>query len=356
MKQIIALLFSWICIFPVTAQNVTKEYKISKEWKVDANTPFELVAKYQKFKVEFWDKNIVHIDFSMATTDTKITEEDFREALKVNGEKTGNKFTVTTSMNDISSGSIWSWIFGDKKNKDNYKINNTIYLPRNLASLECTLSYTDLRIGEMNLPTRIVTNYGSMTILKNKSRTIINAAYTDINLGDMSNVKISSSYCDFILNDIDTLTIGSNYGDIKLNSCVLLQSLSINYGDVLIQKAGYVKATSTYSNLTINYVAQEVNAVLTYSDIKLNDIAKNISGISITGTYSDCDLKINPANPVNLVINDVNGDINMKNQQITITKKHETGRIMTIEAKTKSAVDASPAIKINSKNCDLIIN
>lgn len=355
MKQITALLFSWMLILPAIAQNVSKEYKITREWKADGNTVFELAAKYQTFRIEFWDKDIVRIDFNISTTDTKIKEEDFKDALQVSGDRTGNKLTVSTSMNDLSSNSIWEWIFGSKKSKDSYKLNNIVYLPRNLASLDLNFNYCDIKMGTINLPAKIKSTYSTLFIQKNNNRTIINSSYSDLQLGEMSYVKINSSYSDLILNIIDTLSVGSSYDDIKLTVCGILQSLSMSYSDVSIQKAGYIKAACTYSDLKVNSLSQELNGTLTYSDLKINDIARNFSGISVTGTYSDCLIKINPENPVNLSITDVNGDIDLKNTQLNITKKHEVSVTTNLMAKTRSATDASPLIKINSNSCDLKI-
>ena len=338
MKRITALLFSWLFISFAISGNTATEYKITKEWKVDANTTFELIAKNQGFKVEVWDKDVVRIDFILHSGTSKIEEEDFKDALKINTERTGDKLTVNTSISELSSSSIWNWIFSNKKTKEDYSVSNTVYIPRNIASLIFSLSYCDLKIGEINIPTKITSNYGNVSVLKNKNRTVI-----------------SSSYSDFILNAIDTLTLSTSYGDIKLNTCSLLQSLSINYGNITIKKAGSVRATGTYSDININSLTQDANTTLTYCDLKLNEIAKSISGISITSVYSDCTLKINPENPVNLQINDINGDISMKNTQLVVSKKHETGNITDMSAKTKSAVDTSPLIKINSKNSDLII-
>lgn len=355
MKQIIALLFSWLFIFPVVAESTSTGYKITKEWNVDANTAFELAATNQNFKVEIWDKDVVRIDFVMEANSNKVDGDDFKEGLKINAEKAPNKLKVTTNMNEPSS-SVWSWIFGNDKDKDDYKISNTIYLPKSIASLSFSLSYCELIIGEINIPTKINSNYGDVSVGKNKSRTTINTSYSNVTFGEMSHLKISASYTDFILNAIDTLAITSSYGDIKLTNCPLFQSLSINYGDITIGKVGYIKATSTYSDIKINQVMQEVNATLTYCDLKLNNLSKNISGIAVTGVYSDCSIKINPENPVNVVVNDVNGDISMNNSQLIITKKLETGNTTNMSAKTKSATDASPTIKINSKNSDLIFN
>lgn len=355
MKQIIALLFSWFILFPAKAENSARDYKIIKEWNVDANTAFELNAGYQNFKVEIWDKDVVRIEFVMETNSGKMDEEDFKNGLKINAERSPNKLKVSTSMNERSS-SIWSWIFSSNKSKDAYKISNTVFLPKSLSSLSFSLNYCELIIGEINIPTKINSNYGDVSVLKNKNRTTINTTYSNVTFGEMSHLKISASYTDFILNAIDTLTIVSSYGDIKLTTCSLLQSLNMNYGDITIGKVGYIKSTSTYSDIKINQLMQEVNATLTYCDLKLNNLSKNISGIAVTGVYTDCTIKINPENPVNLVVNDVNGDISMNNPQLIITKKHETSNTTNMTAKTKSAVETSPTIKINSKNSDLIIN
>lgn len=355
MKQITALLFSWMLILPAIAQNVSKEYKFSREWKADGGTIFELVAKYQTFRIEFWDKDIVRIDFNMSTTDSKIQEEDFKEALQVSGDRMGNKLTISTSMNDLSSNSIWEWIFGSKKSKESYKVNNIVYLPRNLVSLDLNFNYCDIKMGAINLPAKIKSNYSTLFIQKSNKHTIINSSYTDIQLGEMSYVKINSSYSDLIFNVIDTLNLGSSYDDIKLSNCGVLQSLTLSYSDAKIEKAGYIKATCTYSDLKVNSLTQELHGTLTYSDLKINDIARNFSGINITGTYSDCLIKINPENPVNLSITDVNGDIDLKNTRLNITKRQEVSVTTNLTAKTKNATDASPFIKLNSNSCDLKI-
>lgn len=355
MRLTIALTFNVFFMLSALAESGTKEYKISKEWNVDANTAFELVAKNQSFKVEYWDKNIVKIDFVLTTKNEKIDETDFKNGLKVSTEKSGNKFTVSANLDNISSSSIWGWLFNDKK-KEDYKINNTIYIPKNCSSLGFNINYCDLKIGEINTPLKVTTNYGSVSIQKNKSRTLIASTYTDIQLGDMGYLKINSSYCDYILNTIDTLYLGSSYGDFKISNCPFIQSLTMNYGNITIQKAGSVKATGSYSDIKINSLSQDINATLTYSDLKINDLTKNFTGAVITGTYTDCSMKINPENPVNFVINDVNGDVNIKNPYVNITKKSETSNVTNLTAKTKSATDASPIIKINSNNSDIIIN
>jgi hypothetical protein len=355
MKQIIAVLFSWLLVLTALAEHTSTGYKITKEWTVEPNTAFELNARNQNFKIEIWDKETVRIEFVMDATSGKMDEDDFKDGLKIDAEKSDRKLKVTTNMNERPS-SIWSWIFNNNKNNNAYKISNTLYLPKSIASLMFTINYCELIIDDINIPTKINCNYGEVSILKNKNRTTINSSYSDVKIGDISHLKISSSYTDLILKTIDTLTIASSYGDIKLTNCTLLSSLSMNYGDITIGKVGYIKATTTYSGIKINQVMQEVNATLTYSNLKLNNLSKNMAGIGVTGVYSDCEIKINPENPINLIVNDVNGDINIKNSPLVITKKQETSKTTLLHAKTKSATESSPTIKINSKNSDLIFN
>jgi hypothetical protein len=357
MKQIIAVLFSWLLALPLLAEHTTTAtgYKITKEWNIEPNTDFELVAKYQNYKVEIWDKETVRIEFVMDATSGKMNEDDFKNGLKINVEKSDRKLKVTTNMNERSS-SIWSWIFNNNKNNDAYKISNTLYLPKSIASLMFTINYCELIIDDINIPTKINCNYGEVSIQKNKNRTILNTSYSDVKIGDISHLKISSSYSDYILSIIDTLTIASSYDDIKLSSCSILPSINMSYGNITIGKIGYIKATTTYSDIKINLITQEVNATLTYSELILNNVSRNISGIGINSVYSDCKIKINPENPINLVVNDVNGDINIKNSPLVITKKQETSKTTLLHAKTKSATESSPIIKINSKFSDLIFN
>lgn len=355
MRQITIALYSCFFLSAALAQNTTREFRITKEWKADASTQFELSAKYQRFTVEVWDKDVVRIDFILSTDDTHITEDNFRDALKITDDRNGNRLTVNTVMNDLSNNSIWDWLFSSKKNKSRFKLHNVLHLPRNLSSLDFTLNYSDLQTGDLNVRTKITANYSTLNISRNTSKTTLSATYTDVQLGNMAYLKINSSYSDFILNNIDTLYVGSNYGDIKANSCAFIQSMTLNYGNFTTQKAGTAKITSTYSDIKLNSLEKELNTVLNYSDLQVNDISKDFSGITVSSTYSDSKLKINAGNPVNLAINDVNGDIDMKNPQVTVTKKTETGNTTVMTARTRTATDASPTIRINSSNSDVII-
>ena len=351
MKLITALLFSWIAAIPFVH---AASFKVSKEWKADAGTEFELISREQDFKVEVWDNETIRIDFVLETKDADITEEDFKKGLKISSEKTNNKLSIKTSM-EMESSSVWKWIFNDKKCKSGCVVNNTVYLPKHLAYVSFSFNYCTLKIGEVNLPLKISSTYGEVSIGKNANRTILNASYSDIVIGTLSHLKVSGSYSDFILKTIDTLTIASNYGEIKLGDCKLLQSLNLNYADINIDKAGFIKLNATYSDIIVNYVYEEINANLTYSDLKVNGIAKNITGIGINGVYADCTLKINPEHPINIAFNGVYSDVKVKNTQMIVSKKEEKNNILDLFLKTKTAVSTSPLIKMNGKRCGLTI-
>lgn len=355
MKQIIAIIFSWFIFFQAKAEEELIRYKITKEWNSDVNTEFELQAKSQNFKVDFWDKNLIRMEFTLVSSSSEIDAEDFKNRLKIEEQIDKNKISISTKW-DQNNSSVWDKLFNPKKAKNNYTLENIIYLPKNIASLTFILDYCNLNISEMDIATKIITNYCELSILKNTNKTTINSNYTDIELGDLRNVKLNSAYSDLILNKIDTLQINSNYGNIKIQNCNFLQNLNINYGDVNIGKIGYLKSASTYSDIKINQVMQQLIAALTYSDLTVSNIDKNISDISITGSYSDCSLKINPANDLNLSLKTLQGDIVLNNKNIVIINQEEKDSSNKVEAKTKNATQASPFIKVTSKNSAIIIN
>jgi len=359
MKTLITILVSIFFVSTIAAEEAVREIKISKEWKIAPNSTFELIAKNSDFRVEFWEKDNVRIDFVIKTNKADFTSKNFEEMLQTSASTSANKLSINTSLDTDKSSSIWNWIIKtkDKITKDiDFNNSNVIYLPKNLAQLNFNVNYGNLRIGEINIPLKISSSYGEASVLKNKNKTVITSAYTDMKLGDLSNLKLNSSYGDFIIDNIDTLISSTSYCDIKLSSSAYIQSLNTNYGDVTIQKTSYIKTIATYSDIKIKSLLQEVNAVLTYSDINIDDIAKSLKGITITSTYSDSKIKINPENPINVQIKDVNGDINIKNPRLQLNiSKSENGNSSSITARTKTATDTSPMIKINSSNSDIII-
>lgn len=359
MKTAITILVSIFYVSFSFGQDGMKEIKITKEWKINPSATLDLTANKQSYKVEFWDKDIVRIDFTISSNKSNFTTSDFEEMLNISSNNSTNNLKITTSLNTDKSSSIWDWLVKAKDkitNQNKYNEKNIIYLPRNLTQLNLQFDYSILSIGEINMPLKISSNYSEISILKNSNRTIINSSYTDMKLGNLSNLKINSTYGDFIIDNIDTLFSNYSYCDIKLANCAYLQSLNINYGDIEVQNAGYIKATLTYSDIKIKTLQQELNAVLTYSDLDISNISKNVYGINITAVHSDTKLKINPEYPINIQIKDVDGDIDIKNPRMQlIISKSETGNTTNITANTKSATDASPTIKINSKLSDIII-
>jgi hypothetical protein len=349
MKQLLILLFSSITLFSASA-----EYKISKEWKADAGTEVELSGRNQNFKVEFWDKAVVRIDFFLSTSDTKIDEEDFRNGLKVSAEKSAGKLTVTTDLSDLNTGNVWNRIFNSGKKPD-YTTRNIVYLPRNISSVIFSMNYCELSVGETNLPLKVTCNYGNFSLEKNTGRTILHANYAELKLGNLSYLKCGTAYSEFKTAKIDTLILASSYDDIQITDCGIIQSLIMSYGDIIIQQAAMAKITGTYSDIKIHTLTQGITAILTYSDLSLNAIGKNLSGITVTGTYADCSIKVNPENPVNISITDVNGHIDIKNPGISVSKKIETSKTRSISAKTKTATDTSPVIKITGNNSTISI-
>ncbi len=359
MKTLTTILVSIFFVSIAFAQDAMKEIKITKEWKLNPNATFELSSEKENVTVEFWDKDVVKIDFILKTNKSSMTKEDFEAMIEVNATNSSNKLHVRTNIDIDKSTSIWNWIVKtkDKITKSaQYEENSIVYLPRNLAQLNINLDYSDLKMGEINVPLKLSSNYSDVSILRNYSRSVISSSYSDMILGNFSHLKLNSTYGDFSIDNIDTLISTTSYCDIKLTSCSFGQSLSTNYGDISIQKASYIKAAASYSDLSIKALQQELNAILTYSDLSIDDVAKSIKGITITSTYSDNKIKINPENPINIKINDVNGDINIKNPRLQLNiQKNESGTVSNITAKSKTATDASPTIKINSNNSDIII-
>lgn len=352
-----------VSIFSISktlAQDAMREIKISKEWIVNPNTIFDLSAEEENITVEFWDKDIIKIDFILKTNKSNITKDDFNSMIHVDATNTTNKLKIKTNIDLNKSTSIWDWIIKtkDKITKSAQLAENSIiYLPKNLAQLNINLEYCMLKIGEINMPLNITANYSDISILKNHNRSIINSSYSDMKLGNLVYLKLKSNYGDFYIDNIDTLISNTSYCDIHLTNGLYIQSLNTNYGDITIQKTDYIKTTATYSDIIIKSIQQELNASINYSDLIIDDIAKSFKEITITAIYSDNKIKINPENPINIKINDMNGDIKIKNPRLQLNiQKNEVNTMHNIISKSKSATDASPTIKINSTYTDTVIN
>jgi hypothetical protein len=352
----------WVSLFFISvafAQDAMKEIKVTKEWKINPNSTFELSADNSEYKIEFWDKENVRIDFILKTNKSSFTSKDLEDVIEINATASNNKLSIHTNIDLDKTSSIWDWIVKtkDKITKNaQYETHNIIYLPKNIGQLNLNLNYCDVNIGNINIPLKLSANYSDVTMLKNNNKTIISSSYSDMKIGSLTNLKINSTYGDFTIDYIDTLNSSTSYCDIKLTNCPFIQNLSTNYGDITIQKTNYVKASASYSDIIIKSLQQELLASLTYSDLNIEDISKNLKAITVTSTYSDNKIKINPENPINIKISDVNGDIDIKNTRLQLNiSRDEVGTITNIVAKSKTATENSPLIKFNSNNSDIII-
>jgi hypothetical protein len=359
MKQIIAVLFSWLLVSSAMSQHTVKTFKITKDWQVTNNTAFELIANNQSFRVDTWENDFVRIEFILKTDKSDYTNDDYENDLNINAKKSNSKLVINTNYSIENSQSLWDWLFKSKSKNEDYTTGNIIYLPKSISSLNFNTNYCNLGIGgafNFNIPIHLKTNYGFVSMVLCNGITSINSNYTDIELIDMRNVKLNATYANLSLHGIDTLSVNSSYCDIKTSRTPYIGTMNSKYDDIKIISAGFLNLTSSYSNIILSEIWKGLKANLVYSDLKIKNISKSASELSINCVYSDCKIKINPENPINLVVNDVNGDINIKNSPLVITKKQETSKTTLLHAKTKSATESSPIIKINSKNSDLIFN
>ncbi|KOS05539.1 hypothetical protein AM493_05445 [Flavobacterium akiainvivens] len=289
----------------------TKEKKISKSFNVSATAALDVANKYGAVYVTTWDQNQTAIDVVIKVSGDKQDQIDKRlNSIDVNFEATTAKVAAKTQIGNFSG-------------KVSMEINYTIKIPRK-GTTDITNQYGNVILGKMDGRAVLKVQYGNLNIDRlNGSKNEINLQYSDaVSIDYIGLTKINAQYSNLKIQTVgDELILSGEYSEVKLGSVKRLD-LKTSYGDIKIDSAQEIIGRATYSDVKIGTLTEMLNYSTSYGDIKVDRITKEAKQVTISGGYSDINVRYDAAWAFDFSAKVTYGDVN-GTQNFTIQEKKQ---------------------------------
>ncbi len=263
-----------------TEGRYTREKKISKSYKVDADATLSIENKYGTVEISPWDRNEISIEVVIRTTGNN--ESKVEEKLDdIHIEFSGNNHLVNAKT-FIESGNNWfNWF----NTNVNYKINYYIHVPIT-NDLDIKNKYGDTFVEEAKGAVKLTHDYGKIVIgsLLNENNHI-DMDYSKLEADYIKNASISLDYTDFSIDEIESFDLNADYSHINIGKSIR-GSYDLDYGGFNVEFIDVLEGDSDYADIEINHLGKAANLSADYGKISIGLISNEIESITIDTDYT----------------------------------------------------------------------
>lgn len=282
-----------------TEGRYTREKKLSKSYKVEADATLSVENKYGNVEISPWDRDEISIEVVIRTTGNNESKvEDKLDEISV--EFNGNSHLVSAKTFIESSSNWFNWF----NSNVNYKINYYIHVPIT-NDLDIKNKYGDTFVEESKGSVKFTHDYGKIVVgsLMNE-KNHIDMDYSKLEADYIKNASISLDYTDFSVDKIDSFDLNADYSHINFGKSIR-GSYDLDYGGISIESIEVIEGDSDYADIEINQLKKAANLSADYGKIAIGVISNEIESIAIDSDYTG--IKIGYTDEVNF-----NFEINSK--------------------------------------------
>ncbi|MCH2489151.1 MAG: hypothetical protein MK211_03290 [Flavobacteriales bacterium] len=262
----------------------TKEKKINKEYKVNANAGLRVDNSYGNIDIVTWNENRTVIEVTITTNGDD--EEKVQQKLdEITVEFTANASLVTAKTIFDDTKNSWK-IWNSKKNSVSMSIHYRIKLPvTNTVDLDN--DYGAINLNRLEGNAKINCDYGQLIIGELLAdNNLLSFDYTqNSTIAYMKSGTIKADYSGFSLEKIDDLELAADYTDSKIGE---VNNLNYNndYGKIAIDKVGNLVGRGDYIPNRIGTVTGSLNLNTDYGSIVINKVASTANNVTIKSDYT----------------------------------------------------------------------
>jgi len=294
MKHPPMIVFLVMLIASVTlyGQDQTSRQSLNKKYKVTRESTLEVQNKYGRIDVIAWDRDSVEIQVEIKLTESSTSKlRKLKEDISINFSKTGD-YILARSRFESESGriarelkSIGPTITGSNKHVE---INYTVYVPAwldlvlnnkfgdiymdNLSgNVDIDLSNGVINADNLGGSTSITLSFGNGLIRSMGSGTI-NLSYSDMTLGDASQLDLVSKSSKLTADSVNVLKINSRRDKLDF------------------VKVEYLYGNSDFTQVSIHEFLRESDVYMKYGKLTIDRIQPKFSKIYVESEYTDVSL------------------------------------------------------------------
>jgi hypothetical protein len=340
-----------ISINSAVSQPYSENRKVSKSFKISANSTVEINNKYGKIQIVQGNIDSVRFEVNISV---KSSESKKVHAL---AENIDIDFTETSFYISVKTiiGSAKKGILSDLKSlaesfvptESNVRIDYTITLP-NYINLKLTNKYGDVFLDNIKGTFQLNLSNGDFKANTLEGNSEIDLKFChNADINTMNSGRFNMLYAELRVGKTKQLNITSKTSKIKIDEIDVLkiQSKSDKY---VINSVNYIYGDAYFSDFTASRLSEEMSYSSKYGNINLENISKSFSFISINSKMTDLNLFFEKGTSYQLDLTHKDNKINYpreiaKLQEKTIDEKNEIlltyGTIGKSEAKAKVKIE-----------------
>lgn len=249
---------------------------ISRSFTVNSDVELSVNNKYGDIKIETWFKNQIDIQVQIYVTAKKADDAvDRLNDISVDFSDSKSQVSATTNIRNSNRKNLSIEIKYLIKMPEKAKVKlNNMYgniIGSNFNNETFfTVKYGDLSLGKLNHKiNRILMQYASSSKISYINEAVINADYSDLNLGDANKLNMVFKYSNAFFGNVNDLVLEMKYGDLKLNT---IDNLSV---------------VGAYSDFNIGTLNNNLTFTGSYGDLSINKLASSFKSLNIKSNYLD---------------------------------------------------------------------
>ncbi|MDR2388536.1 MAG: hypothetical protein LBD89_01955, partial [Tannerellaceae bacterium] len=310
------LLLALLCFlwgnFAGLADNISEAERkkvITQSFPVTMNDRLRVENRYGEIAITHWAKNEVSIrvEIESKARNERMAQE-IVDNIRIELKKSGNTVHGITT---IPTNNGW----GSHKLTINYYITMPSRLTVDLSVRYGGINLPEENEGRCNLEIK----YGDFKAGNFTQPLILNAAYSQIQFGNASDLQMDVEYCGSIrMKSLRTSEIESKYSNIQLHNAdkLILRNLHDN---VRIEDVAHLSLEAKYSKVRIRDIKEKLLiAHLDYSTMTIEKLAPDFGNAQIETRYSTLRLSISSKASFRVVAQGMRyGSINVTGLKIT---------------------------------------
>lgn len=263
-----------------------KEY--NKSFNVSLSDRLEVDNRFGNITITHWNKNEVSIQVvveAKARNDEKAQASIDRVQIEMG--KSGNIVSAITTLKEQK----WS-----NNNNERLTINYYINIPSKFP-ISLSQKYGNINLPEKNEGTcSLLVKYGNINGGSFTAPLNLEAAYGNVDLGNMEKVNLDLAYCGNVtIKSATSLYIDSKYSNLNLG-IIQTMTLENKYGNLSVEQVDNANVSIKYSEASIYKLTQKLTVdALDYSTLSIKELSSDFTFVNVNARYGNLNLNI-PSN------------------------------------------------------------
>jgi len=275
----------------------TKTKVINKEFNVNNNATLKVENKYGNLEIVTWNENKIVIKVSVTTTGN--VEEKVQKKLdQINVEFNNSPSNV--SAKTIIERSSSSWRIWGKNNNVSMEINYLIKMPIT-NNVNLNNDYGAINLDKLEGTSKINCDYGSINIGElHNSTNYINIDYTNNSYIDfMKDGEINADYSTLNVDRSGSTKLNADYSHISFGKVSNLD-FNCDYGSLKIEDSGNITGVSDYMHIATGKLRGSGDFNIEYGSLKIKEIENQFKSLKVVSSYTHLKFGIAPTTSFNI--------------------------------------------------------